>query len=288
MKFDPGKAWPHPVLRPPNFGDDYPNAEFEVDIEVKRTEKSTAIELDARFELSEPRLLELLNHGQAQFALLIRSPRTYCRQLLQSGQPDITHSFPAGALSGRVEFAPFLVCTQALHSFRAKGWHPDFAGRTFSIEPGVVLAEDISKDYWIDTADEAQLGSISGHKHRPDLPDGRWECELREDRVWIVMSSLDAQQYKVARLQADNCPEGQYLMNGLYLPALIALLNEVDQNSGDYQDYRWFTSLDQRLEFVGCRALGDNSSNRLVDAQKILDSPFPKMPLIARAGVDGS
>ena len=142
MKFDPGKAWPHPVLRPPIFGDDYPNAEFEVEIEVKRTEKSTAIEVDAQFELSEPRLLDLLGCGQAQFALLIRSPRTHRRQLLQSRKPDITHSFPAGFLSGRVEFAPFLVCTQTLHGFRANGWHPDFAGRTFDIEPGTVLAEE--------------------------------------------------------------------------------------------------------------------------------------------------
>ena len=102
------------------------------------------------------------------------------------------------------------------------------------------------------------------------------------------MSSLDARQYQTARVQANNQPEGQYLMNGLYLPAVIALLNEVDQNAEDYQDYRWFTSLDQRLEAVGCRPLGNNSSNRLVDAQKILDSPFPRMPLIARAGMDGS
>ena len=97
------------------------------------------------------------------------------------------------------------------------------------------------------------------------------------------MSNSDAQQYQAARQQADNQPEGQYLMNGLYLPALVAVLNEVDRNVEDYQDYRWFSSLDQRLEAVGCRLLSDDSSNRLVDAQKILDSPFVRMPLIARA-----
>ena len=157
----------------------------------------------------------------------------------------------------------------------------------FDIDPGAVLAEDVSKDYWVDTADEAPLGSIFGHKHRPDIPSGRWEYELAEDRVWIVMSSIDAQQYKAAREQADNQPEGQYLMNGLYLPALVAILNEVDQNPIDYQDNRWFSSLEQRLEAVGCRPLGDDSSNRLVDAQNILDWPFPRMPLIARAGEVG-
>ena len=129
MKFDPGKAWPHPVLRPPSFGDDYPNAEFEVEIEIRRTVGSTAVEVDAQFELSEPTLLALVKQGKAQFGLLIRSPQTHCRQLLQSDQPNLVHSFPTGALSGRVEFAPFLVCVGALPGFQAAGWHADFDGR---------------------------------------------------------------------------------------------------------------------------------------------------------------
>ena len=56
MKFDPGKAWPHPVLRPPSYGDDYPQAEFEVEIEVKRIKgallhDSTAARVVALFQL---------------------------------------------------------------------------------------------------------------------------------------------------------------------------------------------------------------------------------------------
>ena len=288
MKFDPGKAWPHPVLRPPSYGDDYPHAEFEVDIEVMRTKKSTAIEVDARFELSEPSLSKLLKQDKAQFALLVRSSQTHCRQLLQSSLPHITHSFPAGSLSGRVEFAPFLVCMDALQNFQAEGWHSDFAGRKFDIAPGAVLAEDIPKDYWIDTADEAPLGSIFAHKSHPDIKDGRWDCVLEDDHVWIVMSDADSQQYQSAREQVGNQSEGQYLLNGLYLPALIVVLNEVDKNLEEYQDYRWFSSLDQRLEDVGCSPLGKKGSNRLIDAQKVLDSPFLRMPLIARADMDDS
>ena len=287
MKFDPGKAWPHPVLRPPTYGDDYPHAEFEVEIEVKRTEKSTAVEVDAWFELSEPSLNELVDQDKARFSLLVRAPQTHVRELLQSGQPNITHQFPAGALSGRVEFAPFLVCIDVLKGFQADGWHSDFAERKFDIDPGTVLAEDISKDYWIDTADEAPLDSIFGHRPQQDLPDGRWECQPDKDRVWIVMSDSDAQRYQAAREQANNQPEGQYLMNGLYLPALVALLNDADRNSDDYRDWRWFASLDHRLEAVGSPLLGTDNSNRIVDAQKILDSPFLRMPLIADTEMAG-
>ena len=287
MRFDPGKAWPHPVLRPPSYGDDYPKAEFEVEIEVKRVAGSTAVEVYADFELSERSLLRLVEDDKAQYSLLIKVPKAHGRQLLGSRKRNIREGFSAGELSGRVEFLPFLVCTQPLVGFRSDGWHTDFAGRSFNIAAGAVLAEDVPKSYWIDTADEAPLGSIFGHKRRSDLPDGRWAYELAEDRVWIVMSNADAAKYEGARERANNQPEGQYLMNGLYLPALVAVLNEVDRNASDYASYRWFASLDHRLKDAGCQHLGSETSNRLIDAQKLLDSPFSRMPLIATAGIDG-
>ena len=190
-------------------------------------------------------------------------------------------------MSGRVEFAPFLVCTRELSNFRAEGWHPDFSGRAFDISSGSVLAEDVPKDYWVDTADEAPLGSIFGHKSRPNVPDGHWELELVEDRVWIVMSESDTELYTAARNRANNRPEGQYLMNGLYLPALIAVLNEVDRNVEDYSEDRWFASLDHRLQAVECSPLGFPNANRWTDAQRILDMPFTKMPIIAEAEAEG-
>ena len=285
MRFDPGKAWPHPVLRPLRYGDDYPHAEFEVDIEVRRVRGSTAVEVGATFELSDPDLLELVRERAAHYVLLIKAPKTHFRNLVESADPHVKKMFSAGDLSGRVEFAPFLVCTQDLRAFRAAKWHPEFAGHAFDIGAGTVLAEDVPKDYWIDTADETPLGSIFGHKSA-DLPDGLWDLELAEDRIWIVMSNADATQYEVARNQAHTRPDGQYLMNGLYLPALIAVLCEVDKNADEYRDYRWFASLDQRLEAVGCQLLGSSSPSRWIDAQKVLDSPFLKMPLIAQAEGD--
>ena len=282
MKFDPAKAWPYPILRPRKYGDDYPDAEFEVEIEVKRAKGSTAIDVRVDFQLSDPDLCRLVSQGEAQFVLLIKAPKTHFRQLLGSKEMRIEESFPAGELSGRVEFAPFLVCLRRITQFKASGWHFDFAGLTFDIPAGAVLAEDESKDYWVDTSDEAPLGSIFGHKRDPGLADGCWKYEISEDRIWIVMSNGDADRYEAAREQANNRPDGQYLMNGLYLPALIAVLNHVDQNIDEYRDHRWYTSLDQRLEEVGCRPLGDNrSADRLVDAQKLLDLPFLKMPLMA-------
>ena len=241
--------------------------------------------LYSEFQLSDLDLLRLVGEGSCKYVLLIKASKTHFRDLIDSDVAHIQKVFPAGDLSGRVEFAPFLVCTRELNGFRAEGWHPDFRGRTFDIAAGSVLAEDEPKDYWVDTADEAPIGSIFAHKSQPDLPDGRWTYQLAEDRIWIVMSDDDSIRYQAARERANNRAEGQYLMNGLYLPALTAVLNEVDRSVEDFQDCRWFAFLDHRLEEVGCSPLGSTNANRLTDAQRILDSPFPKMPLIAMEGM---
>ena len=152
--------------------------------------------------------------------------------------------------------------------------------------PGVVLAEDEPKEYWIDTADEAPLGSIFECVEAPG-PAGHWICNLENDRVQIRLSKEDYRRFTVAHGAYKNTQEGQYLMNGVYLPVLIGVLKDADQNVESYDQYRWFSSLDSRLEAVGCRPLGPNAgADRAEDAQRLLESPFPKMPMIANVEAD--
>ena len=283
MIFDAGKAWPHPVLRPPSYGDDYPSAEFEVEIEVNRVQHGTEVEVNVNFELSEPDLLRLVEDGAARYVLLIKAPKTHVRECIQSGTPRVEHKYSATTLTGKVEISPFLICTRDISDFAAKGWHPDFDGRTFNIAKGSVLAEDEPKIYWMDTTEEGPIGSIFELRPQSKHPDGYWEYILENDRVWIVMSTDDAGRLKSARAQLSNRGEGYYLMNGLYLPALLAVLTEADNRTEDFEENRWFTSLNQRLEEVGCDCIGSEGANRVVDAQKILDFPFTKMPIIADA-----
>ena len=290
MKFDLAKAWPHPVLRPSPYGDDYPQSEFEVDIHVRVSRQlGDRVEVDAQFELSDPTLLRLVDDGAAEYIMVIKAPRTHFRQSVRSATGKMSNVFENGALAGRAEFAPFLVCTKAVSAFTSSTWHSDFDGMAFDLVPGTVLAEDIPKEYWIDTADEAPIGSIFSHRPDRKLADGRWRCDLGEDHVDIAMSPADSKVFARARELADDTPDAQYLMNGLYLPALLAVLARVDQDPEEYREFRWFASLDQRLEEIGARPLGEPSADgRLLDAQKILDLPFAKMPLIHNAREDSS
>ena len=281
MRFDRGKAWPHPVLRPPDQSDDYPEAEFEVDIECSRSQGGNTAQVAAEFVLSDPYLLKLVEDKAAEYVLVIRSTSTYFRTELRSTVPSFSESF-AGELSGRVEFSPFLVATTDIEGFSSDSWHDDFRGRTYSIRAGAVLAEDVPKHYWIDAADEAPYGAAMEVVEVPGQPDGRWKSDLNHDRIQIQMSPDDHQRLQRARANHNRSPEGQYLMNGLYLPALISTLIEADRNPQDYTEYRWYSTLNNRLQDLGCALIGaTNGGTRAEDAQKVLDSPFAKMPMIA-------
>ena len=279
MKIDPGKGWPHPVLRPPEYGDDYPNAEFQVEIDPRKAEGGFAVEMTAEFDLSDPDLIGLVREHAAEYVLVVKSPKTHFRRAFRSTDPVIEHSFQ-GEISGRVEFSSFLVCVERQPAFTAQGWHSDFEGLTFDIMPGVVLAEDKPKEYWIDAADEAPIGAI--FEHIPGgREDGRWSCNLAHHRIQIQLSDIDSSRFIAAREEVNNTADGQYLMNGLYLPVLIHVLNEADKAPDDYAEYRWFSSLNNRLAIVECEELGSPSVDRAVDAQKVLEHPFLKMPIIA-------
>ena len=284
MKFDPNKAWPYPVLRPRSFGDDYPHAAFEVEIDIERIRGSTAVAVDTEFHLSDPDLLGLVEQGAAHYVLLVKAPKTRFRDLVESSVPEVEREFSAGDLSGRVEFAPFLIATRDVVGFRAGGWHPDFSNHAFDIAVGSVLAEDEPREYWIETADDDPLiGSIFAVTERDNFPDGRWDYEIAEDRVWIVMSKKDYARFSNARTRVNKHQDGFYLICGIYLPVLIAVLNELDQTPDAYREYSWFSSVERRLEELECKSLGSGDANRLLDAQKVLDSPFLKMPMIAEA-----
>lgn len=283
MKFNPAKSYPHPVLRPNSS--DYPRTEFQVDLDLKRIEGTTYLQFAADFALSDPDLLNLVYSGKAEYALLIRCPKTHFRSIERGAKPELAGEIPDGHLYGQAEFQPFLICMRSLSDFQAEGWHQDFDGMRFDIPVGAVLAQDEPKEYWIDTVEESKIGSIFELGINNDMTGGAWRARLDDHRVLIEMSQGDYDRFIEARQRVDGAPEAAYIMNSIYLPALIWVLEQADRdNDGEYDDLRWRRALAKRLEDLGCKELGSASAKRLEDAQKLLEEPFRHLPLMTDGG----
>lgn len=279
MKWEETKSWPYPVLRP-NSGD-YQKAAFEVTVEVARLPDTTAVEVDAEFALGDAELGELLERGEAEYLLLVRCSTTHYRGEFRSPEPHIRQQFANGILAGRVEFAPFVVASDDLQDFRSKRWHSDYADVTPQFNAGSVLAIDRPYTCWIDTADEDPVTSMF-RVAKGNVPAGQWRCKPEEEHVALELSDGDYELLKDARSRVGNTSELAYLINGLYLPALIWLLCEVDASSddGDFSDMRWYPALESALERNQCEPPGATGANRAVDAQALLDNPFRHMPVL--------
>ena len=277
MKFYPGKMYPYPVLRPES--DDYPRAEFQVEIEFKKVEKSTESMIEVEFVLSDPDLQKCVARKDAHYVVVVRCPTTHLRYSKSTFDKQLIVEFASGKIFGYTEVSPFLVATRPIHRFRAQGWHEDYIGMPpVDLETGTVLAVDTPKEYWVDNAQEARISSIFDAVPGGQV-DGQWDCGLDSERIAITLSDNDYKRFCDARKQTRSEEEISYVMNGIYLPALYHVLVMADADADAYRERRWFRSLEARLEDVQAKLLGCNGGNRLRDAQKLLNSPFSRFPL---------
>lgn len=278
MRFDPAKSFPHPVLRPRST--DYERVEFEVEIEVERIEGTTAVRVAADFTMSDPDLLGLVEQEAARYLLVLRCPTTNFRRDLSSPTPHVEQEFDRGEIAGELEITSFCVAAKRIPRFRAAQWNADYRGREFDLHEGAVLAMDDSVKHWIDTADDGHIGTIFKLVPYESAAHGQWSCEPTEDRVEIRMHPEDCRRFLDARKRVGSGSEAYYLMNGVYLPALLYLLDVVDSQPEEHEAKRWYASLETRLEKLKCARIGDGSSERLKDAQTILENPFRGLPLL--------
>ena len=279
MKFDLRKAFPHPVLRPGS--NDYPDADFEAEIDIRRKRGMTHVHLSVVFSLSEDDLLKLIEQDAACFVLVLECSTTHLRAAFRTTSTTLEQTFQPGQLRGLVELRPFVVATRTNVAFQADGWHEDFADMPpLTLFPGTVLAADEPKDYYIDNAEEAPIGSIFTTAPLATAHDGTWSCNLNDEKVEIQLSPEDHERLTAARKLLDGKSDAAYLMNGLFLPALLHVLVEADANLGDYEGRRWFRSLNAKLTERNLEPLGASSANRLAHAQRLLEHPFSSMPCL--------
>lgn len=269
------KAFPHPVLRIGSA--DYEGTKFHSTIVVERIKGTTRLRVSATFTLTDPTLLDLIQNESASYAILIKCPKTFLRLEVLSFKPRVEHEFADGDVVDSLEVTSYVVSTSTINDFYASHWHRDYFGLRYSIRPGSVLAIHDTHDYRIDTVDEEDIGSILNIQVDSNIKQGYWTCDLYDDRINILVAQEDGNDIYDIRKKINGTNGATYLLNGFYLPVLVYVLIEADKNVGDYEEYRWFSALNKRLEFLESDRLGSSNSQRLADAQKLFRGPFGRL-----------
>lgn len=279
MKFDPGKSFPHPVLRPDN--DDYPLDGFQVEVDFSQPQDSSAGLVSAEFTLDEKTLRGLIERDQAAYALVARCIGTNYRECWTSLSDQIRHEFRPGELAGEVEFAPLVIATTDLQDLKSDNWHQELqSSAPYNIPAGAALAVYPPEIYSVEIG-SAEIGSIFDIQSDETLSRGEWICELEGRRIVITMSNADCEAFRDTERLEGDAPEQTALLNGVYLPALVYALTSADDLNRDFgDDCRWRQVLEEKLEQGKLPGFG-KSSDRLRDAQRLLEHPFGQMRFIA-------
>ena len=272
MRHIKNKAFPYPVLS--NCNADYDDTKFHSTFSVERIKGTTQLRISAMFTLTDPTLLDLIQKESASYAILIKCPRTFLRQEVLSFKPKMEHELADGEVVDSLEVTGYVVSTSTINDFCASHWHRDYIGLTYTIKPGSVLAIHDTHDYRIDTVDEEDIGSIINIQVDANIKQGYWTCDLYDECIKILVALEDRNDIYDIRKKINGTNGATYLLNGLYLPVLVYVLMEADKNVNDYEEYRWFSALNKRLELVESDQLGSSNSDRLADAQRLFRGSF--------------
>lgn len=266
MKYDELKMFPYPVLRPGS--EDYIDSAFQATVKYELTQKSTTVSIYARFACSENAILDRIKSGTAAYALLIDCRETFFRKVVTSEEDNISCEFNGGKLKGRVSVAPYILATTALKSFQSTGFNKDYTGRKFDLVDGDVLALDRPREFFVGQEFFANIGTVFELVVSDQPQEGEIKLNLESDKVQIFVQEGLKKKIDRARAQKKNYP---ILLSGIYLPALMQVLNFMARGAEEFEDKKWFRAIKAKCDQKDIQL--DDNIDTLISCQRLLDFP---------------
>jgi hypothetical protein len=269
------RLYPHPVLS--WFSDDYPKGIFQPALQVLPNKSFFRLVLVCK--TSSKAIKGLIAEKKAAYCIHVECPSTRYRSAFVSYEESFEVDIPVSDLEGKVEVSRTVVCTVGVKNFSCEEFHSDFAGRSFDLAPGDVVAVAETVEFPAIKKDDelAKLPSIfsilRSHEENPEDID----VDLGDQKLKIVLSP-DLHK-KFLDLNADVAMRAT-LCSSLLIPALICALEHIryTDEASALLDRRWFNVLSKRMRDIGVDAqnLKDCAESSLAIAYKLLDKPLAK------------
>ena len=97
-----------------------------------------------------PSLLRRVREGKAAYAVQVEAAAPLFRGFYPSPDPRFEVAIPADRVGGWVEVVVMVVATRPLPRYAVDGANPVYAGRTFAVGPGDILAVAVDEHYGFD------------------------------------------------------------------------------------------------------------------------------------------
>ena len=169
------KLYPYPVLA--YYSDNYKMSSFDVTIDFVRDGYN--IRTDFVAALSNQELMSLIKLGNACFAYHLECAQTGYREIIKTQDSATSYTLSNKKVTGRLQICPFIVSLKDLHGYTNKDLDDDYAGMTFDIEAGCILA--VGKQV---NADISKIQPILQDKFRSSLSHIQ-KCVKTQKKEWL-------------------------------------------------------------------------------------------------------
>ena len=218
----------------------------------------------------------LIEQGKAEFSCEYECPRTMLRRCVKSDKPQFSFVVPCCDIYGRIHFNCFISVKQPILGYTNRGFHPDYHGCTFNLEPGDILAA-FPQCYYDTDIRYDQLRTTKSYM-QIIKSDGRNNVffDVSGDKILIELPTRLYNLYKTdgVRGAVEN------MHASLALNALTYALLCYYGSPQEFEEKLWMRSILYRLMnetgFKG-RDEFDNIGNIPVLAQRLLRDPYGRL-----------
>ena len=276
MRVNDDTRFPYPVLSVDTT--DYPDATFDVDLEVTEERKSGEVTIKYVVNLAEPAIAAEVGQGRAEVVLFVTCQRTYynAKHSLAGESGEVT--LAPGLLREAVLLRPFVAVTKPISGFTSDQIHKEFGSRDWSFQAGDVLAYDEESLIEVGLDKLTPLETVFQLEKRSGIPDVETRVDPGPDKIAIVASP---KTYDAVYALRGTALGQAILLNGVYLPAIMAVLSAV--RGGEHTGARWYRVFEAKCNELGFSLDSGAPAEAHEHAQRLLQSPlghlldFPEM-----------
>jgi hypothetical protein len=265
MRISDLSRFPHPVLSP--YTGDFTSGEFDVQLRASEVPETGALGLEYEISLTEQSVQNLVETSQAAVGCFVRCSDTYFTELRRMSWPKGRLDFQAGSLLNRVSLRPLVWLESTLEQWDPGTIHQEFSPPV-SLDRGDILA---IADEFIINVGQAKLAAIESIFELVSsldvLPD-QIKIDLDRDRIAILVAP---KMYETLGLLRGQVQGRHVMMNAVYLPAVMDVLDSLRGGTTQYESFRWYNPFMARCDRHGIEPSPGISI--FESAQKLLDMP---------------
>ena len=265
MRLSSETRFPHPVLGPETG--DFTAGELDMDFTLVEHRQTGALALGHRITLTEPDIRQLVETGRAEAGCFVRCADTFFAELRRMSWPEGSSDFAAGKLLNRVSLRPIVWLVEDIPDWDPGTINPEFAPPV-ALDRGEIIALGAEHVISVGQAKLTPIESIFQLDRSPDVPEGTLQVDPDRDRITILAAPGTYETIRVLREQARG---PQVVMNAVYLPAVMEVLDALRMSDDAYQGRRWYQTFRAKCDAKGVDPSADSSI--LDSAQKLLNGP---------------